>query len=244
MDRDADTSGEATHLTSQRLAYAMGMQQHDWQADSRERTMKHADPMKIETVILRGSTVRLEPLTLDHVAALARVGLDPALWRWVPNQVSTPEDMHAYVLTALDEQRRRVSLPFVIIDQASDQVIGSTRYANIEASHRRLEIGWTWLTASHQRSGANTEAKLLLLTHAFDVLGAIRVELKTDSLNEKSRTAIARLGAMEEGTFRNHMIIPATGRVRHTVYYSIVDSEWPAIKANLVARLHRAAAAP
>jgi RimJ/RimL family protein N-acetyltransferase len=220
------------------------MQQHDWQADSRERTMKHADPMKIETVILRGSTVRLEPLTLDHVAALARVGLDPALWRWVPNQVSTPEDMQAYVLTALDEQRRGISLPFVIIDQASDQVIGSTRYANIEASHRRLEIGWTWLTAGHQRSGANTEAKLLLLTHAFDVLGAIRVELKTDSLNEKSRTAIARLGAMEEGTFRNHMIIPATGRVRHTVYYSIVDSEWQAIKANLVARLHRAAAAP
>ena len=206
--------------------------------------MTLADPMKIEPVTLCGSTVRLEPLTLDHTAALARVGLEPVLWRWVPTRMQTPEDMQAYVLTAIDEQRRGVSLPFVIIDQASDQVIGSTRYANIEASHRRLEIGWTWLTAGHQRSGANTEAKLLLLTHAFDVLGAIRVELKTDSLNEKSRTAIARLGAMEEGTFRNHMIIPATGRVRHTVYYSIVDSEWQAIKANLVARLHRAAAAP
>jgi RimJ/RimL family protein N-acetyltransferase len=205
--------------------------------------MKLADPMKIEPVILRGSIVRLEPLTLDQVAALARVGLEPELWRWVPNQIHTPEDMQAYVLTALDEQRRGVSLPFVIIDQASDEVIGSTRYANIESGHRRLEIGWTWLTPSHQRSGANTEAKLLLLTHAFDLLGAMRVELKTDSLNQKSRTAIARLGAAEEGTFRNHMIIPSTGRVRHTVYYSIIDSEWPAIKAALTARLRVTAAA-
>ena len=206
--------------------------------------MQLADPMKIEPVVLRGSIVRLEPLTIDHVAALARIGLEPALWRWVPNQVHTPEDMQAYVLTALDEQRRGVSLPFVIIDQASDQMIGSTRYANIERGHRRLEIGWTWLTPSHQRSGANTEAKLLLLTHAFDVLGAMRVELKTDSLNQKSRTAIARLGAVEEGTFRNHMIIPSTGRVRHTVYYSIIDAEWPAIKVSLTARLQRAAATP
>jgi RimJ/RimL family protein N-acetyltransferase len=147
------------------------------------------------------------------------------------------------VLTALDEQQRGVSLPFVIVDQASDQVIGSTRYANIERGHRRLEIGWTWLTPGYQRSGANTEAKLLLLTHAFDVLGAVRVELKTDSLNQKSRTAIARLGAVEEGTFRNHMIIPSTGRVRHTVYYSIIDSEWPPIKAGLTARLRGAAPA-
>ena len=206
--------------------------------------MQPADPMKIEPVILRGSIVRLEPLALDHVTALARVGLEPALWHWVPNQVRTPDDMRVYVLTALDEQRRGVSLPFVIIDQVSDQVIGSTRYANIETGHRRLEIGWTWLTPSHQRSGANTEAKLLLLTHAFDVLGAMRVELKTDSLNQKSRTAIARLGAVEEGVFRNHMIIPSTGRVRHTVYYSIIDSEWPAIKAGLTARLRGAATTP
>ena len=199
--------------------------------------MTLADPMKIEPVTLRGSMVRLEPLTLDRTAALARVGLEPVLWRWVPTRMHTPEDMQAYVLTAIDEQRRGVSLPFVIIDQASDQVIGSTRYANIETSHRRLEIGWTWLATSHQRSGANTEAKLLLLTQAFDVLGANRVELKTDSLNEQSRTAILRLGALEEGTFRNHMIIPESGRVRHTVYFSIIDSEWQAIKARLTARL-------
>ena len=206
--------------------------------------MKLADPMKIEPVTLRGNTVRLEPLTLDHTAALARVGLEPALWRWVPTRMHTLEDMQVYVLTALDEQRRGVSLPFVIIDQASDEVIGSTRYANIETSHRRLEIGWTWLATSHQRSGANTEAKLLLLTHAFDVLGANRVELKTDSLNVQSRTAILRLGALEEGTFRNHMIIPESGRVRHTVYFSIIDSEWPAIKATLTARLRAATPRP
>jgi len=200
--------------------------------------MKLAGPMKIEPVTLRGKTVRLEPLMLGHVAALAQVGLEPVLWRWVPNQVLAPEDMQAYVLTALDEQRRGVALPFIIIDQASDQVIGSTRYANIDTSHRRLEIGWTWLTPSHQRSAANTEAKLLLLTHAFDLLGTNRVELKTDSLNEPSRKAILRLGALEEGTFRNHMIIPGSGRVRHTVYFSIIDSEWPAIKARLTTRLH------
>jgi RimJ/RimL family protein N-acetyltransferase len=206
--------------------------------------MTLAGPMKIEPVTLRGDTVRLEPMTLDHTAALARVGLEPVLWRWVPTRMHTPEDMQAYVLTALDEQRRGVALPFVIIDQTTDQVIGSTRYANIEASHRRLEIGWTWLTTSHQRSGANTEAKLLLLTHAFDVVGANRVELKTDWLNQQSRTAILRLGAVEEGTFRNHMIIPESGRVRHTVYFSIIDSEWPAIKARLTARLRAARPRP
>jgi RimJ/RimL family protein N-acetyltransferase len=206
--------------------------------------MTLADPMKIEPVTLRGSTVRLEPLTLDHTAALARVGLEPVLWRWVPTRMQTPGDMQAYVLTALDEQRCGVSLPFVIIDQASGEVIGSTRYANIETSHRRLEIGWTWLTPSHQRSGANTEAKLLLLTHAFDLLGANRVELKTDSLNVQSRTAILRLGALEEGTFRNHMILPESGRVRHTVYFSIIDSEWPAIKATLTSRLRAATPRP
>ena len=206
--------------------------------------MTLAEPLKIEPVTLHGSTVRLEPLTLDHTVALARVGLEPVLWRWVPTRMHTLEDMQAYVLTALDERRRGVSLPFVIIDQTSNEVIGSTRYANIETSHRRLEIGWTWLTTSHQRSGANTEAKLLLLTHAFDVLGANRVELKTDSLNEQSRTAILRLGALEEGTFRNHMIIPESGRVRHTVYFSIIDSEWPAIEATLTARLHAATPRP
>jgi N-acetyltransferase len=194
--------------------------------------MKPLTKMNVKPVILRGPAIRLEPLTIDHVAALARVGLEPELWRWIPVPVTSAEEMRTYVTTALDEQRRGVSLPFVIIDQTSDQVIGSTRYGNIDTSHRRLEIGWTWLTSARQRTAANTEAKLLLLTHAFEILGAIRVELKTDALNEKSRKAIARIGATEEGTFRRHMIT-ASGRVRNTVYFSIIDADWPAIKARL-----------
>jgi RimJ/RimL family protein N-acetyltransferase len=193
--------------------------------------------MKVEPVTLRGRTVRLEPLSIDHVESLYRVGLEPELWRWIPTPVSTAEEMHAYVATALEEQRRGVSLPFAIVEQGSSLVIGSTRYANIEPSDRRIEIGWTWLTLAHQRTGANTEAKFLLLTHAFEALGAIRVEFKTDALNEVSRRAILRLGAVEEGTFRKHRIT-ASGRVRDTVYFSIVDTEWPDVKARL-ARLLR-----
>ncbi|HXB54141.1 MAG TPA: GNAT family protein [Vicinamibacteria bacterium] len=188
--------------------------------------------MKVAPVTLRGRTVRLEPMAIDHVESLCRVGLEPDLWRWIPTPVTTAEEMLAYVTTALAEQRRGVSLPFVILEQSRNLIIGTTRYANIEPSDRRLEIGWTWLTSAHQRTGANTEAKLLLLTHAFEVLGAIRVEFKTDALNEASRGAIRRLGAVEEGTLRKHRIT-ASGRVRDTVYFSVVDSEWPAVKARL-----------
>jgi RimJ/RimL family protein N-acetyltransferase len=189
--------------------------------------------MKVEPLTLRGSVVRLEPMAIDHVQALARVGLEPELWRWTPTAVTSTDEMRAYVQTALDEQRRGAALPFVIVDQASGQVIGSTRYANIDAANRRLEIGWTWLAPSHQRTRANTEAKLLLLTHAFENLGAMRVELKTDALNEKSRRAILRIGAVEEGILRKH-VITASGRIRDTVYFSIVDSEWPGVKARLL----------
>jgi N-acetyltransferase len=188
--------------------------------------------MNVEPVELRGSVVRLEPLTLEHVEALARVGLEPELWRWIPTAVTNEDEMRAYVLTALDEQRRGVSVPFVIVDQSADRVIGSTRYANIDGTNRRLEIGWTWLAPAHQRTGANTEAKLLLLTHAFETLHAIRVEFKTDALNAASRAALARIGAVEEGTFRKHLITHS-GRVRDSVYFSIIDSEWPAVKARL-----------
>jgi N-acetyltransferase len=193
--------------------------------------------MKVELVTLRGRRVRLEPLSIDHVESLCRVGLEPDLWRWIPTAVSTAEEMHAYVASALEEQRRGVSLPFAIVEQGSNLVIGSTRYANIEPADRRIEIGWTWLTSTHQRTGANTEAKFLLLAHAFEALGASRGEFKTDALNQASRTAILRLGAVEEGTFRKHRIT-ASGRVRDTVYFSIIDTEWPEVKARL-ARLLR-----
>src|SRR6266571_2307344 len=146
--------------------------------------------MNVAPVTLRGRAVRLEPLTIDHAPALSRVGLEPELWRWIPTPVITADDMRRYVSAALEEFGRGVSLPFVIVDQATDQAIGSTRYGNIERVHHRLEIGWTWITSAYQRTAANTEAKLLLLTHAFEALRATRVELKTDALNEKSRNAI------------------------------------------------------
>jgi N-acetyltransferase len=192
--------------------------------------------MKAAPVTLRGRVVRLEPLTLEHVPALSRVGLEPELWRWIPTAVGTPEEMHGYVARALEDLTRGVALPFVIVDQGSDQAIGSTRFGNIERAHHRLEIGWTWITSAFQRTAVNTEAKLLLLTHAFETLHANRVELKTDALNQTSRKAILRLGAVEEGTFRRH-VITGSGRVRDTVYFSIVDGEWAAVKARLVGLL-------
>ncbi|MFI5297045.1 MAG: GNAT family N-acetyltransferase [Polyangiales bacterium] len=189
-------------------------------------------PMSLAPVTLSGRTVRLEPLSLAHVPGLAAVGLDPALWRWIPTPVATVEEMRAYVATALDAQQRGLALPFALVDRHTEQVIGSTRYGNIDVTHRRVEIGWTWIAASHQRTSVNSEAKLLLLTHAFETLGAIRVELKTDALNERSRRAIRRIGAVEEGTLRRHMIT-ASGRVRDSVYFSVLDDEWPAVRARL-----------
>jgi len=192
--------------------------------------------MIVTPVTLEGKHVQLEPLLAAHHAALTEIGLDEDLWRWIPVPVRTPEEMSAYIEAALAEQARGVSLPFTIIERASGKAIGTTRYANIERTHRRVEIGWTWVAKPWQRTPVNTEAKYLLLRHAFETLGCIRVELKTDSLNEKSRAAILHIGARQEGIFRNHMIT-ASGRIRHTVYFSIVDSEWPAIKARLEQRL-------
>jgi len=193
--------------------------------------------MSVAPVTLEGSQVRLEPLAKAHLAGLAQVGLEEELWRWIPAPVRTAEEMSAYIETALQEQERGVSLPFALIEKTRGRAIGSTRYGNIDCTHRRVEIGWTWVAREWQRTTVNTEAKYLLLKHAFETLGCIRVELKTDSLNEKSRAAILRIGAREEGVFRNHMIT-ASGRIRHTVYFSIVDSEWPGVKARLESLLN------
>jgi RimJ/RimL family protein N-acetyltransferase len=194
--------------------------------------------MNVVPVTLEGARVRLEPMVEGHQAPLAAVGLDAELWRWTPHAVRTPEDMARYVATALGDRARGVALPFVIVERQSGGIIGSTRYGAIERGHRRVEIGWTWLVRPWQRTGVNTEAKYLLLQHAFETLGCIRVELKTDALNARSRAAIAGIGAREEGTLRSHMIT-ATGRVRDTVYYSIVDREWPEVKKSLAGRLGR-----
>ncbi|MDO8388758.1 MAG: GNAT family protein [Polaromonas sp.] len=192
--------------------------------------------MTLTPVTLRGSHVRLEPLALTHVPALARAGLFPELWRLQPAPINNEHDMHSYVAAALDEQQRGLSLPFAIVRLSDGEVIGSTRYMDIALPHRRLEIGATWLSPACQRSGANTEAKLLLLTHAFETLELIRVVFKTEVLNAQSRQALARIGAIEEGIFRQHLIA-ASGRRRDMVYFSILDSEWPAVQARLQARL-------
>ena len=193
--------------------------------------------MTVTPVVLEGQHVRLEPLAKEHLSGLAQVGLDEELWRWIPVPVRTVEELAEYIETALEEQKRGVSLPFALIEKATGRGIGSTRYGNIDRTHHRVEIGWTWVAREWQRSAVNTEAKYLLLRHAFETLGCIRVELKTDALNEKSRAAILRIGAKEEGIFRNHMIT-SSGRLRHSVYFSIVDSEWPAVKARLESRLN------
>ena len=196
-----------------------------------------AAEMIVGPVTLEGRHVRLEPLAMAHLAGLAEIGLDEELWRWIPVPVRTREDLAAYIETALSEQERRVSLPFALVEKTTGRAIGSTRYGSIDRTHHRVEIGWTWVGREWQRTAVNTEAKYLLLRHAFETLGCIRVELKTDSLNEKSRAAILRIGAKEEGIFRNHMIT-ASGRIRHSVYFSIVDSEWPAVKARLESKLN------
>ena len=192
--------------------------------------------MNIEPIVLEGNHVRLEPLSPAHVAQLCDVGLDADLWQWTTNLVSTPGEMSVYVESALQMQSEGTALPFAIIERASGRAIGSTRFGNINPNHRRVEIGWTWIARLWQRSSINTESKYLMLKHAFEGLDCIRVEFKTDSLNQRSRTAILRIGAKEEGVLRNHMLTHA-GRVRHTVYYSIIDTEWPSVKAGLEAKL-------
>jgi RimJ/RimL family protein N-acetyltransferase len=190
----------------------------------------------LSPVVLEGRWVRLEPLTLAHVPELARVAFDEDVWKWTVEQVRTEADLEAYIRRALDQQNGGTALPFATVERSSGRAIGSTRFAQFEREHARVEIGWTWIGREWQRTAVNTEAKLLMLTHAFDALGMRRVELKTDVLNERSRRAIARLGAVEEGVFRQH-VITNSGRVRDTVYYSILSREWPAVRAGLEAKL-------
>ncbi len=201
----------------------------------------HGPPLA--PVELAGREVRLLPLATGHVDALAAVGLDAALWRWTTTHVASRDDMRRYVEQALREAAAGTALPFVTTLAADGTVVGSTRLANYAPRDRRIEIGWTWIARPWQRSAVNTEAKLLMLRHAFDTLGCRRVELKTDALNARSRAAIGRLGAVEEGTLRQHMVTE-TGRVRDTVYFSILAAEWPTVRARLEARLQAGSAPP
>ncbi|HMV98813.1 MAG TPA: GNAT family protein [Acidobacteriota bacterium] len=191
--------------------------------------------MDISPVILEGQHVRLEPLSPTHEESLIAAASDGELWNSTVTIVPDQTNMAAYIAEALHGQAQGIQLPFVIIQKSSGQIVGSTRFYNIDQNNRGVEIGYTWLAASAQRTSVNTETKLLLLTHAFEVWKCIRVAFITDVLNHQSRTAIVRLGAREEGILRNHMIMP-NGRVRDSVSLSIIESEWPEVKARLEAK--------
>jgi len=192
--------------------------------------------MQIDPVTLAGQHVLLEPLTAAHADALIAAAADGELWNSTVTLIPSHANVDEYIDAALKEQASGRELPFVIINQSSRTVVGTTRFYDIEPNDRRVAIGYTWLSRSAQRTAINTEAKLLLLTHAFEGWHCIRVELITDFLNEQSRAAILRLGAKEEGVLRNHMIMPG-GRVRDSVCFSIIDKEWPEVKARLQHKL-------
>jgi RimJ/RimL family protein N-acetyltransferase len=196
------------------------------------------DAARLDPVTLEGRIVRLEPLSFEHVPGLADVGLDPEIWRWTIARPRSVEDVRAWAASTISARDAGTEYPFATIDVASGRPIGSSRYMNIVLEHRRLEIGWTWVAPPWQRTGANREAKLLMLEHAFERLGCRRVEFKTDSNNEKSREALLGIGASFEGIFRNHMVMP-DGRMRHSAWYSVIDDEWPAVRAGLEAKLGR-----
>ena len=177
-------------------------------------------------------------MTLEHHPGLTEIGLDPEIWRLTVAVVRTPDEMRSYMQSALRLQAEGSSLPFVTIERSSGRIVGSTRFGNYDPENRRIEIGWTWLAPAWQRTATNTEAKYLMLTHAFEQLGCVRVELKTDVLNSASRNAILRIGAKEEGIFRKHTLM-WTGRYRDSIYYSILDEEWPQVKAHLETLLIR-----
>jgi len=172
----------------------------------------------------------------EHVDAFIAIGLGRDIFRWFPFAVDTADAMRAYVRASLEGQAQGSIVPFATVTQDGGQVAGSTSFLNIDRAHHRLEIGATWLGAPWQRSACNTEAKYLQLRHCFEDLGCVRVEFKTDALNQRSRAALTRIGAVEEGIFRNHMICPG-GRRRDSVYFSVIDSEWPRVKALLEAKL-------
>lgn len=198
-----------------------------------------ADPLNnVVPLTLEGSVVRLEPLRLEHAELLWDIAKNDLedIFRWIPYSMKTPDDFRRLIGKALEEQRRGESVVFATVERKSRQTIGSTRFMNIDRANRRVEIGSTWIAPAWQRSAANTEAKYLMLKHAFEEWKCIRVELKTDALNQKSRNAILRIGAKEEGTLRRHLLT-WTGRVRDTVYFSILDDEWPAVKVKLEQKL-------
>jgi RimJ/RimL family protein N-acetyltransferase len=198
-----------------------------------------AGPLNIVLPLtLEGKVVRLEPVRREHATLLWGVAENDLedIFRWIPYSMKTPADFERLIDKAFAEQERGESIVFATVERASGRVVGSTRFMNIDRVNRRVEIGSTWIAPAWQRTAVNTEAKYLMLRHAFEVWGCVRVELKTDALNQKSRNAILRIGAKEEGTLRRH-VVTWTGRIRDSVYFSILDDEWPEVKARLEEKL-------
>lgn len=196
--------------------------------------------MNIEPLTIAGRWVRLEPLALRHAAGLAAVADDAEIWRYLSSGLLGTEQFEAWIAEAQAQQEAGTALPFAIIERAAGRVVGSTRYLNIMRKDRGLEIGWTWLARSVWRTAVNSECKYLLLRHAFERLGGMRVQLKTDARNERSRRAIERIGGQFEGVLRKHMVVH--DGIRDSAMYSIVDDEWPIVKARLEAGLYGAEA--
>jgi RimJ/RimL family protein N-acetyltransferase len=189
--------------------------------------------MDITPIGLHGTLVRLEPLSTAHAPDLYETGRDPSLWTYKPVPApGTAAEMTGLVTATLKQQAAGQCLPFAIVEQSTGQAVGETRYHNISHPDRNLEIGWTWLTPRVQRTGVNTEAKFLLLRHAFETLGTVRVQFRTHHLNVRSQQALERLGAVREGVLRRHMAMP-DGSFRDSVYFSVVDGEWPDVRARI-----------
>lgn len=190
-------------------------------------------------IVLEGDVVRLESLNEGHVSGLAAIGIDEDIWRhMLYGQMKGEDDLLFWVRALLALAVQGTDIPFAVIHVASGRVAGATRYMEIRPAHRGIEIGGTWYGAEFRRTAVNTECKYLLLRYAFEVMGCIRVQFKTDVRNVRSQRAIERIGAIREGILRNHMILP-DGKIRHSVYYSVLESEWPAVKLNLEQKLSR-----
>lgn len=194
----------------------------------------------VEPVELMGERARLAPMERAHAAALFETTRDPRVWTYMPAPMASEADMERFIDAALGARERGEEMPFTIFDRESERAVGSTRFLDIAPQYRGLEIGWTWLTPEVWRTRINTECKYLLLRHAFESLGAIRVQLKTDLRNVRSQQAIERLGAVKEGVLRRHRILP-DGYVRDSVYYSVIAEEWPSVRERLLGFLARPA---
>jgi RimJ/RimL family protein N-acetyltransferase len=195
--------------------------------------------MDISPATLTGKLIRLEPMSVEHLDSLSKIAFDPNIWRYMLyGDIETRDDLRRWIEDILNRQAKGTDLAFTVIHLQDGCAAGCTRYLDIRQNHRSVEIGGTWYGAAYQRTGVNTEAKYLLMQHAFEALGCVRVQLKTDILNERSQRAIERLGAVREGVLRNHMVLP-DGRLRHSVIYSVIASEWPGVKEKLEELMNR-----